>query len=178
LLLTIGEILRDNEKLLLKYILVTGIRKNEAIKSFNLIIDLAKAGELDRYYSSDLGILEHYKQKDANGNFMFLKATKKLYISIASKTLVDEITQSNKVSYPAIRKRITRAKHNIRIKELRSYFATYLRQHGILAEYIDLLQGRIPKSVFARHYLKVDDVKELVENVNAVNSTIERDLLS
>jgi intergrase/recombinase len=109
---------------------------------------------------------------------MFLKATKKLYISIVPKTLVYEIAQSNKVSYPAIRKRITRAKHNIRIKELRSYFATYLRQHGILAEYIDLLQGRIPKSVFARHYLKVDDVKELVENVNAVNSTIERDLLS
>jgi intergrase/recombinase len=92
--------------------------------------------------------------------------------------LIDEIAQSNKVSYPAIRKRITRTKHNIRIKELRSYFATYLRQHGILAEYIDLLQGRIPKSVFARHYLKVEDVKELVQMVNAVTATIESSLLS
>ena len=174
----VQNILRDNEKLLLKYTLVTGIRKNEAIKSFNLIIDLAKVGELDSYYNSDLGILEHYKQKDANGNFMFLKATKKLYISIVPKTLVYEIAQSNKVSYPAIRKRINRAKHNIRIKQLRSYFATFLRQQGILAEYIDLLQGRIPKSVFARHYLKVEDVKELVQKVNVVTATIENGMLS
>ena len=174
----VQNILRDNEKLLLKYTLVTGIRKNEAIKSFNLIIDLAKVGELDSYYNSDLGILEHYKQKDANGHFMFLKATKKLYISIVPKTLVDEIAQSNKVSYPAIRKRINRAKHNIRIKQLRSYFATFLRQQGILAEYIDLLQGRIPKSVFARHYLKVEDVKELVQKVNVVTATIENGMLS
>jgi intergrase/recombinase len=174
----VQNVLRDNENLLLKYILVTGIRKNEAIKSFNLIIDLVNSGILDSYYNSNLGILEHYKQKDAVGNFMFLKVTKKLYISIVSKTLIDEIAQSNKVSYPAIRKRITRTKHNIRIKELRSYFATYLRQHGILAEYIDLLQGRIPKSVFARHYLKVEDVKELVQMVNAVTATIESSLLS
>ena len=174
----VQNILRENEKLLLKYALVTGIRKNEAIKSFNLIIDLAKAGQLESYYNSNLEILEHYKQKDAIGNFMFLKATKKLYISIVSKTLVDEITQSNKVSYPAIRKRINRAKHNIRIKELRSYFATYLRQHGILAEYIDLLQGRIPKSVFAKHYLKIESIKELGQKVNAVTATIESSLLS
>jgi intergrase/recombinase len=174
----VQKVLRDNEKLLLKYALATGIRKNEAIKSFNLIIDLAKAGELDSYYNSDLEILEHYRQKDANGNFMFLKATKKLYISIVSKTLVDGIAQSNKVSYPAIRKRITRAKQSIRIKELRSYFATYLRRHGILAEYIDLLQGRIPKSVFAKHYLKIESIKELVQKVNAVTATIERSLLS
>ena len=109
---------------------------------------------------------------------MFLKATKKLYISIVPKTLVYEIAQSNKVSYPAIRKRINRAKHNIRIKQLRSYFATFLRQQGILAEYIDLLQGRIPKSVFARHYLKVEDVKELVQKVNVVTATIENGMLS
>lgn len=62
--------------------------------------------------------------------------------------------------------------------ELRSYFATYLRQHGILAEYIDLLQGRIPKSVFARHYLKIESIKELVQKINAVTATIESSLLS
>ena len=66
----------------------------------------------------------------------------------------------------------------MRIKELRSYFATYLRQHGILAEYIDLLQGRIPKSVFARHYLKLDSIKDLVQKVNTVTATIESDLLT
>ena len=53
----VQNILRENEKLLLKYALVTGIRKNETIKSFNLIIDLAEVGELDGYYNSDLEIL-------------------------------------------------------------------------------------------------------------------------
>jgi len=81
------------------------------------------------------------------------------------------------VSYSAIRKRLARNRLNLRIKELRSYYATYLRQHGILAEYIDLLQGRIPKSVFARHYLKVDDFKALVSQVIAI-STLEKDLPS
>ena len=46
--------------------------------------------------------------------------------------------------------------------------------HGVLAEYIDLLQGRIPKSVFARHYLKVEDVKELVKKVTVETEKLEK----
>jgi intergrase/recombinase len=34
----------------------------------------------------------------------------------------------------------------------RKMFASYLRQGGIESEIVDLLQGRVPKSVFARHY--------------------------
>ena len=82
------------------------------------------------------------------------------------------------MSYYALRKRLVTHKHSVRIKELRSYFATYLRKHGILAEYIDLLQGRIPRSVFARHYLKVENAKELVVKVNAVTATIENALFA
>jgi intergrase/recombinase len=78
----------------------------------------------------------------------------------------------------AIRKRLTRKELNLRFKELKSYFATYLRSQEILSEYIDLLQGRIPKSVFARHYLKLKDVKELVQKVNAATTTIESSLPS
>ena len=90
---------------------------------------------------------------------------------------ISEIDSSQPVSYSAIRKRLTRHNQHLRFTELRSYFATYLRQQGILAEYIDLLQGRIPKSVFARHYLKVEDVKEPVRKVNAVTATIDNSLL-
>ena len=46
-----------------------------------------------------------------------------------------------------------------RFKELRSYFATSLRNNGVLADYVDLLQGR---TFFAMHHLKVENVKELV----------------
>lgn len=86
---------------------------------------------------------------------------------------MSEIANSKPLSYHAIRKSIVTHNQSIRIKELRSYFATYLRQHGILAEYIDLLQGRIPKSVFARHYLKVEDVEELGAQVLVDTENLE-----
>ena len=84
-----------------------------------------------------------------------------VYISIVTKELM-KIAESKPVSYFAIRKRIAAHKQRVRIKELRSHFATYLRQHGILAEYADLLQGRIPKSIFAKYYPKIESVRALV----------------
>jgi hypothetical protein len=169
----VNGVLRDNERLFLKYTLVTGLRKGEAVNSFNLIIELAREGRLLEYYNEELGILEHFRYAD-----LFLRATKKVYISIVSKELIDKICNSQPVSYSAIRKRLNKHNQKLRFKELRSYFATYLRKHGILAEYIDLLQGRIPKSVFAKHYLKIESVQELVQKVNAVTEIMESSLLS
>jgi intergrase/recombinase len=167
------NILRDNEKLWLRFNLLSGLRKQESINAFNLIIELSRENKLSEYYNEELGILDHFKFGS-----LFLRATKKVYISIVSKGLISEIVNSQQVSYSAIRKRLTRNNQKLRFKELRSYYATYLRQHGILAEYIDSVQERIPKSVFARHYLKVEDVKELVQKLIAVTATIESSLLS
>jgi len=167
------SILRDNERLWLKFNLITGLRKQESIDSLNLIIKLAKQNKLSEYFNEELGILEHFKFAD-----LFFRKTKMVYISIVNRNIISEICNSQPVSYSAMRKRLSRKKLNLRIKELRSYFATYLREHGILAEYIDLLQGRIPKSVFARHYLKVESIKELSSKVLTVTDVIEGDLLS
>ena len=38
----------------------------------------------------------------------------------------------------------------------RKIFATFLRNEGVEQEMIDLLQVRIPKSVFVRHYYRPD----------------------
>jgi hypothetical protein len=170
---TAQSILRDNEKLWLKFTLLTGLRKQESINSFNLIVELSEQNRLSECYNSELEILEHFRFAD-----LFLRATKKVYISIVNRELISEVVDSQPVSYSAIRKRLTRHYQNLRFKELRSYFATFLRNNGILAEYVDLLQGRIPKSVFARHYLKIESVKELVQKVNAVTATMESSLLS
>jgi len=167
------NILHDNEKLYLRFALLSGIRKGEAITSFNLIINLSQQNKLSEYYNAEHGILEHFKYGD-----LFLRQTKKVYISIVAKDLINEICNSQPVSYSAIRKRLTRNKQTLRIKELRSYFATYLRKKGIISEYIDLIQGRIPRSVFARHYLKVDDFKALVAQVLAVTENLESNLIS
>ncbi len=61
---------------------------------------------------------------------------------------------SSKVSYNAINKKIVRAGLHMKIKKLRSYYATTMRQYGLLSEEIDLLQGRIGKSTFLAYYLK------------------------
>jgi len=163
----------NNEKLWLKFTLLTGLRKSEAINSFNLIIQLAEEGKLSEYFNEEQGILEHFKYRE-----LFLRNSKNVYISIIAKRIVDEIASSQPVYYTTLRKHLQKNKLRVRIKELRSYFATYLRKHGILAEYIDLLQGRIPKSVFAKHYLKIESVKELVQTVNCVTATMESNLLS
>jgi intergrase/recombinase len=162
-----------NEKLWLRFTLLSGLRKAEAINSFNLIIHLAREGNIAEYYNEEQGILEHFKYRE-----MFLRNSKNVYVSIIEKKLVEEVISSQPVYYNTIRKHLQRYKFALRIKELRSYFATYLRTHGILSEYIDLLQGRIPKSVFAKHYLKIESVKKLVQKVNAVIATIESNLVS
>lgn len=141
------------------------------MNAFNLIIQLSKDEKLGEYYNEELGILEHFKHGS-----LFLRHTKNCYVSIVTKDLIQQIINSQPVSYFAVRKRLTVKKQTLRIKELRSYYATYLRKHGILSEYIDLIQGRIPKSVFARHYLKIEDLKELVSQVLAVTSTLEESL--
>jgi hypothetical protein len=47
-----------------------------------------------------------------------------------------------------------------------------------LAEIVDLLQGRIKKSVFVAHYLKIESIREIVAQVDFITAIIERELLS
>jgi hypothetical protein len=55
------KILRDNEKLFLRFVLVTGLRKAEAQNSMGLIIKLFNEGKLEDYNNSELGMLEHWR---------------------------------------------------------------------------------------------------------------------
>jgi hypothetical protein len=144
-----NTVLHDNEKLFLKFTLLSGLRKAEAIQSFNMIIQLSKDNKLSDYYDKELRCLCHFKYPN-----LFLRNTKNCYISAIDESLINEIANSKPVSYQAVRKRLTRKGLSLRIKELRSYYATYLRNNGIIAEYVDVYQGRINKSVFIQHYLK------------------------
>jgi intergrase/recombinase len=165
------NVLSDNEKLYLKFVLLSGLRKDEAIKSMKLIQKLARENKLNEYWNTEIGILEHFKYGD-----LFLRNTKNCYISMIPEELVQQMANSKPICYTTLRKHLEKNKLTLRIKELRSYFATYLRKNGIISEYIDLIQGRIPRSVFARHYLKVDDLKALVSQVLAVTAKLEESL--
>jgi intergrase/recombinase len=144
-------VLSDNERLFLKFTLLSGIRKGESVRSFNRIIELYKQNRLNEYYDDKQQILKHYQYKDN------LRRTKNLYISIVPKELIDQVKESKPISYHALRKHLNKNKLNIEIKPLRSMFATFLRNKAVMSEIIDLLQGRIESSsVFLQHYLKLD----------------------
>ena len=53
---------------------------------------------------------------------------------------------------------------NVRLKELRDYFATFMVHNGLIREEVDLLQGRVGKSIFMQHYfsLNIADLRDRV----------------
>jgi intergrase/recombinase len=152
-------VVRDNEKLFLRFALISGLRKSEAINSFNLIISLAKENDLKSYFNEDLSCLEHFRFKQ-----LFLRGKKNAYITFIPKEIVIEIANSEPITYEAIRKRLLKNGLKLRINELRDYFATFMVKHGLIREEVDLLQGRIPPNLFVRSYWS-PNFKELRERV-------------
>jgi intergrase/recombinase len=164
-----SRILDENEKLYLRFMLLSGLRKTEGLQAFNLIIRLQRENKLGEYFNEDLSMLEHYKYRQ------FLRNTKNAYISIIPKDLVMQIVHSKPVSYNAIHCYLMRKGINLKIAELRSYFASFMVRHNIISEEVDLLQGRVPKSVFVRHYLK-ENPKELKDRVLMASTQLEQAL--
>ena len=65
-------------------------------------------------------------------------------------------------------------KLSMQMKYCRKIYASYLRQNGIEAEIVDLLQGRVPRSVFVRHYLvpKLDYKERVMTALQQLMKTI------
>ena len=162
------QILRPNEQTLLKLVLVTGLRKSEAIQAFNLIIRLSKENRLKEYFNEELQTLEHFRFRD-----LFLRKTKNAFISFLPKSLIEEIVNRSPVTYESIRKRLQRKHISIRLMELRNHFATFMVRHGLIREEVDLLQGRIPANVFIRHYW-TPSLRELRSRTLKAISFLER----
>ena len=105
-------------------------------------------------------MLEHYKYPK-----LFLRRNKNVYCSVIPRNLILKISNSQPVSYPIIRKRLKKHGLNTRIKQLRSFWASYMVKNRILiSEECDIMQGRIPRTVFARNYLK-ESFRELSDRI-------------
>jgi len=141
------DLLRTNEQCYLRFLALSGLRKEEAITSFNKIIELNRTKSLMEYYIEENNALEHFKYKQ-----LFLRNTKNVYVSIVPSPLIREICTAECVTYPAILKRLSKNGLKCRLNELRDYFGSYMVRHGLIREEVDLLQGRIPPSIFIRHY--------------------------
>jgi intergrase/recombinase len=59
--------------------------------------------------------------------------------------------------------------------EFRSYHNSYLRKNGIITELVDVLAGRVPKSVSCGHYLGMD-MKSLSNQVLSITAKLEESL--
>jgi intergrase/recombinase len=149
---------------ILIYCALTGLRPKEAVQSLSLLRNHPEC------YLKGSTVLEHFKHPD-----IFIRRTKKAYISIISDCVLDVANRTGNHSYNSLRLAIKRTGLNMNMAFCRKIFATHLRNNGIEPEIIDLLQERIPKSVFVRHYFRPDfssnRIKECIDSLYNVIST-------
>jgi intergrase/recombinase len=130
---------------ILRFNIMTGLRPQEAIDSFNILLSHKR----QEYLSDDKKLLQHFKFPD-----LFLRRTKKAFISVVNDNILSLIN-GKELTYEMIRLNITRKTNTtFNMAYCRKIFATFLRNEGIESEIIDLLQGRIPNSIFVRHYYR------------------------
>ncbi len=123
-----------------------GLRADEVCNAIRLIQQ-----DVKDYYNVDRQILEHYKHKA-----IFIRRSKKAYISLVDGKLLNLAKQANS-SYQAIQSYPKRRNTVMKMGYCRKIFGTWLRQNGIESEFIDVLQGRVPSSIFAKHYYRPDE---------------------
>jgi Archaeal phage integrase len=132
---------------ILIYNTLTGLRPAEACQSIALI-----QSDLQNYLKQDKMILEHYRYPE-----IYIRNSKKAFISVVDDSIIKiGLEAAANCSYNALRNYLVRRKLCMNMSYCRKIFATHLRTNGVEQETIDLLQGRIPKSVFARNYFRPD----------------------
>lgn len=124
---------------------LVGLRPREACQSILLLQEKGEEGYLNKYNMT----LEHFRFPET-----FVRRTKKAYISIVTDQILDIVRHSSSCSYNALRLAVKQRGLEMHMAFCRKIFATHLRNNGIEQEIIDLLQGRIPNSVFVRHYYR------------------------
>jgi intergrase/recombinase len=153
----IGWVRRTHQELPSKYRdiflfnTLTGLRPTECLESIRLI---KNPEYLKTYHNTDRQVLEHFRFPE-----IFIRRSKSAYISLVNQEILDiarnGITENSKAmySYNAIRYRLKYSGVGMHMKWCRKVFASWLHHKGIQSDIIDLLQGRVGKSIFVRSYL-------------------------
>ena len=153
-------------------IVTAGLRYNEAIESYNLIINLAQKGKLQQYYNLENETLEHFRFKEP-----FIRRSKKVFISFVPKELVKRISQNKPLEWNATKKKVARNVKHLRFADLRELHGSIITKYLQQSE-IDFLHGRCSSSVFMKHYfnpklitdLKARTFKAIKEIQKAINN--------
>ena len=125
---------------------LTGLRASECLEAVKLLNNFSAA---EKYYNPEQQVLQHYRFPE-----LFIRRTKAVYISIASEPIID-IAKSIR-SIPTLNGLKCHIRHSclsMQVKYCRKIYASWLHKCGISDSLIDMLQGRIGKNIFLRHYL-------------------------
>jgi len=126
---------------------LTGLRRSEVFWSLEIVGERGLHG----YFNEELSALEHFRFPE-----IFLRRTKNAYLSFISprvKRLLE--TFQEKVSPEAIECKLRKRGLNGVFRLARKAWATEMRKI-LPTELVDLLQGRVPGSVFTRYYYRPD----------------------
>ncbi len=133
-----------------KFDALTGLRPAEAIQSCNL---LRNNGH--EYLNSGLQVLEHFKFPA-----VFIRGKKRAYFSIVDAESLEIARNTASIEYEALRLQYKHRGLLFHMAFARKIFATWARRH-VDPEIVDLIEGRAPASVFAKHYYRPDFRAEL-----------------
>jgi len=139
---------------------VTGLRFDECVQSYNLIVKLSRQNKLGEYYNEANSTLEHFKFKD-----LFIRRTKKAFVSFVPKELVNRITQNAPLkSRHAVQKRVQDRGLPVRFSDVREAHNTVLTRYLTQPE-IDFLSGRVSSTVFMSSYFNPALLPDLKDRV-------------
>ena len=138
-----------------KFAFISGLRKSEAIEAFNLAVKLNAEGRLNEFYNKELEALEYFRYPK-----LFFRRSKNAFFSFIPATFMRNLVACHPVSHSGLKRRLRKHRLPLRLQDLRHHHATFMVKHGLLREEADLLQGRVNRSVFMRHYF-TPSLKEL-----------------
>ncbi len=138
-----------------RFNVLTGLRPGEAVKSVNMLRNNAD------YLNKELGVLEHFRYPTE-----FIRNTKKAFISVVDADTLEMARDTRSLDYQGIRSEFRRRKLPWGMRFCRKVFATSMRKH-VDTELVDLLQGRVPTSIFARYYNR-PNYREELEKIRAL----------
>jgi intergrase/recombinase len=156
----------------MNFMAISGLRLEEAVNSYNLIVTLSQEDKLNEYYNVKAETLEHFRYKE-----IFIRPTKKAFISIVPKDFVEKIAESIPLkSAVAVQKRVQHQGLKLRFGDIREAHATFMTKYLKQPE-IDFMHGRVSTNVFLANYYNpklVEDlrtrteqgIKEILEKVS------------
>ncbi|MGB9693240.1 MAG: integrase, partial [Fervidobacterium sp.] len=151
---------RSDISVFMDFIAITGLRLDEAVQSFNLIIKLAGKGELHQYYNEVNECLEHYRFKE-----IFIRKSKKAFISFAPRQLVERIAdQTPLTSKHSVQQFVKKSGLKIRFADVREAHNTLLTKYLNQSE-IDFLAGRVSANIFMSNYFNPKMIGDLKERI-------------